>query len=109
MVEFSSSGFFDDLPLTNEWIVNENFTKLSAFDPTNIGSSSIKDKLLSNVSAIYRDDKNYYIASSGFPSYPIGPFDNTKVPQDQEHLKIILENRLLLQISSILLIEKSAL
>ena len=89
MVEFSSSGFFDDLPLTNEWIVNENFTKLSAFDPTNIGSSSIKDKLLSNVSAIYRDDKNYYIASSGFPSYPIGPFDNTKVPQDQEHLKII--------------------
>ena len=89
MVEFSSSGFFDDLPLTNEWIVNEDFTKLSAFDPTNIGSSSIKDKLLSNVSAIYRDDTNYYIASSGFPSYPIGPFDNTAVPQDQEHLKII--------------------
>jgi len=89
MVEFSSSGFFDDLPLTNEWIVNQNFTKLTAFDPTNAGSSSIKDKLLSNVSAIYRDDDNYYIASSGFPSYAIGPFDNTKVPQDQQHLKII--------------------
>ena len=89
MVEFSSSGFFDDDPKTNEWIVNEDFTKLSASDPTNIGSSSIKDKLLSNVTAIYRDENNYYIASSGFPSYPIGPFDNTKVPQDQEHLKIL--------------------
>lgn len=89
MVEFSSSGFFDDEPMTNEWIVNEDFTKLSASDPSNIGSSSIKDKLLSNVTAIYRDENNYYIASSGFPSYPIGPFDNTKVPQDQEHLKIL--------------------
>ena len=89
MVEFSSSGFFDDDPKTNEWVVNEDFTKLSASDPTNIGSSSIKDKLLSNVTAIYRDENNYYIASSGFPSYPIGPFDNTKVPQDQEHLKIL--------------------
>lgn len=89
MVEFSSSGFFDDLPLTNQWVVNEDFTKLAAFDPSNIGSSEIKNKLLSNVSAIYRDTKNYYIASSGFPSYSIGPFDNTSVPQDQEHLKII--------------------
>ena len=26
MVEFSSSGFFDDEPMTNEWIVNEDFT-----------------------------------------------------------------------------------
>jgi hypothetical protein len=89
MVEFSSSGFFDDLPLTNEWVVNENFSKLAAFDPSNIGSTEIKNKLLSDVSAIYRDTKNYYIASSGFPSYSIGPFDNTSVPQDQEHLKII--------------------
>ena len=28
MVEFRSSGFSDDLPLSNEWIINENFSKV---------------------------------------------------------------------------------
>ena len=89
MVEFKSSGFQDDLPLSNQWIVNQNFTKLSGSDPSNVGTNNIKDIILSDVSAIYRDDENYYIASSGFPSYAIGPFDNIEVPEDQEHLKII--------------------
>jgi len=89
MVEFKASGFSDDLPLTNEWIVNQNFSKLSGSDPSNVGTNNIKDKILSDVTAIYRDTDNYYIASSGFPSYAIGPFDNISVPEDQEHLKII--------------------
>ena len=89
MIEFKSSGFFDTLPLTNEWIINQDATKLAAFDDTNVGTLNIKDKLQSNVQAIYRDDENYYIASSGFPSYPVGPFDNTRTPQDQRHLKIL--------------------
>ena len=89
MIEFKSSGFFDTLPLTNEWIINQDASKLAAFDDTNVGTLNIKDKLQSNVQAIYRDDENYYIASSGFPSYPVGPFDNTRTPQDQRHLKIL--------------------
>ena len=89
MVEFRSSGFSDDLPLSNEWIINENFSKLIGSDPSNVGTNNIKDKLLSDVSAIYRDAENYYIASSGFPSYAIGPFDNIETPQDQEYLKIL--------------------
>ena len=89
MVEFKASGFSDDLPLTNEWIVNQNFSKLSGSDPSNVGTNNIKDKILSDVTAIYRDTDNYYIASSGFPSYAIGPFDNISVPEDQEHLKIL--------------------
>ena len=66
MIEFKSSGFFDTLPLTNEWIINQDASKLAAFDDTNVGTLNIKDKLQSNVQAIYRDDENYYIASSGF-------------------------------------------
>jgi hypothetical protein len=89
MIEFKSSGFFDTLPLTNEWIINQDASKLAAFDDTNVGTLNIKDKLQSNVQSIYRDDENYYIASSGFPSYPVGPFDNTRTPQDQRHLKIL--------------------
>lgn len=89
MVEFKASGFQDDLPMSNEWIVNQNFNKLSGSDPSNVGTNNIKNKILSDVSAIYRDSENYYIASSGFPSYAIGPFDNISVPEDQEHLKIL--------------------
>ena len=89
MVEFKSSGFSDEEPLTNEWIINQDFDKLSGSDPSNVGTNNIKDKVLSDVSAIYRDADNYYIASSGFPSYAIGPFDNISVPEDQEHLKVI--------------------
>ena len=89
MVEFKASGFSDDLAMSNQWIINQNHTKLSGSDPSNVGTNEIKDKILSDVSAIYRDADNYYIASSGFPSYAIGPFDNIKIPQDQEHLKII--------------------
>tara|TARA_Y100000361_G_scaffold69963_2_gene61763 strand:- start:512 stop:12706 length:12195 start_codon:yes stop_codon:yes gene_type:complete len=88
MVEFSTSGFYDSTPLTNEWIINESATKLTGFDPTNLGSNSIKNTVLSNVQAIYRDRENYFIASSGFPEYAIGPFDNIAIPQDQQHLKI---------------------
>jgi hypothetical protein len=89
MVEFKSSGFSDEEPLTNEWIINQDFDKLSGSDPSNVGTNNIKNKVLSDVSAIYRDTDNYYIASSGFPSYAIGPFDNISVPEDQEHLKVI--------------------
>ena len=89
MVEFKDSGFQDALPLSNEWIINQDHSKLSAAVPNNVGTNNIKDKILSDVTAIYRDSKNYYIASSGFPSYAVGPFDNTATPEDQEHLKIL--------------------
>ena len=48
MIEFKSSGFFDTLPLTNEWIINQDASKLAAFDDTNVGTLNIKDKLQSN-------------------------------------------------------------
>lgn len=56
--------------------------------PNVSGNSQLLNDVNANVSAIYEDSEYYYIGSSSFPSYTIGPF-TLDYPQDQNLLRLI--------------------
>ena len=89
-VQISKPGFITNDPI----LVDENGS-LRWFESTGFGSSndinvsnSISD-LKNNVSAVYRDENYYYIASSGIPGRNILYPDVNQTLSDQKILKLI--------------------
>ena len=73
---------------TNTRWISNNYLPVST--PTNTAVSSSLSGISTNVSAIFEDEQNYYITSSGWPTYTI--LDRsvvTKPVQDQQLLRII--------------------
>ena len=72
IVNISPNGVTDTRPQFQGWRINEN---------GNVGSSSILEynkvvsQLVTEVSAVYKDDNYAYIASTGLPVNSIGPFE----------------------------------
>lgn len=64
------------------------FVNESNINPSVSGNSQLLSDVNANVSAIYEDSEYYYVASSSFPSYTIGPF-TLDSPQDQKLLRLI--------------------
>jgi hypothetical protein len=64
------------------------FVNESNLNPTVSGNSQLLTDVTANISAIYEDSEYYYIATSSFPSYTIGPF-TLDSPQDQKLLRLI--------------------
>jgi len=82
-----SPGFETNDVIANKWKLNPTgVAKSAAFDPNNATLVNITSKAISDVTSVFRDDENYYVYSSGFPSYEIGPFI-LKFPEDNKHLK----------------------
>lgn len=93
-IQVEDSGFSSLDPIiynssTNftRWFINEsNTAPLVSSQPA---VQSLLSEVIADVSAIYEDDQYFYIASSGFPSYSIGPFTALTNPQNQNLLKLI--------------------
>lgn len=82
-----SQGFETNDVIANNWILNPTgIQKASSGDPNNATLNSIVKNAISDVTSVFRDSENYYIYSSGFPSYSIGPFI-LRYPEDNTHLK----------------------
>ncbi len=72
------------------WIVNQT---LSAPDFVSPYIDQYMSSVVADVSAIYEDKNYFYIASSGYPSYPIGKINwNIGNFADQKVLKLIPKN-----------------
>jgi len=86
---FTSSNpiVFDKLSGSYRWLINNNNTAPSI--PLNPTAQQAVGQSLANVSALLEDTDYFYIASSSFPSYSIGPFSSLGIPEDQRHLKLI--------------------
>lgn len=92
-IEISASGnesldviYRDTFSGNSRWKINETFSRPSL--PSQSVVQTSLNEVISDVSAVYEDEQYFYIASSGFPSHDIGPFNLTS-PQDQKNLKLI--------------------
>lgn len=93
-VQVSEPGFrADDAKIlalgsnNTRWILNQ-WNPVSS--PTNLDVSTSLSDISTNVSAIFEDEQNYYITSSGWPTYNILDRYPVDVPvQDQQLLRII--------------------
>jgi len=96
-IQVEDSGFSSLDPIiynsstnSTRWIINESNTAPLVSSQSSV--QSLLSEVIANVSAIYEDDQYFYIASSGFPSYSIGPFTALTNPQNQNLLKLIKKN-----------------
>jgi hypothetical protein len=70
-VELSKDGVSDARSQFTSWVINED-GNLSSSSNTEI-NNNIKN-LSTEVTAVYKTDNYAYVASTGLPNYPIGPF-----------------------------------
>jgi hypothetical protein len=96
-VQISDAGFntrdrviFNSEDETIRWFINELNTSPTAL--TNANLQSQLQEYIADVSAIYEDDQNYYICSSGYPSYDILTASVSGTLIDPKNLKIIRKN-----------------
>lgn len=84
---FSTSDpiVFDRATGSSRWIIDNSTPSI----PLNAAAQQNLSETIANVSAIFEDSDYYYITSSSYPSYPIGPFFNLGLPEDQKILKLI--------------------
>ena len=96
VIEITDTGFisldpkvYDNTTGLSRWKINE--THISPSLPQQIQVQTTLNEVQANISAVFEDDQYFYVTSSGFPDYEIGPFTKTS-PQDQKHLKLIKKN-----------------
>ena len=94
IIQIEDSGFisndpkvFDKNTGVSRWKINE--TNISPSLPQQTQVQALLNETFANVSAVFEDEQYYYITSSSFPDYEIGPFTSKTNPQDQKHLKLI--------------------
>lgn len=86
-VTSSNPIVFDKLSGSYRWLINENNTIPNI--PLNAAAQQGLSETLANISALFEDNDYFYVASSSYPAYAIGPFTNLPLPEDQRILKLI--------------------